>query len=193
MSVDVLWIPLGAGASAARISGKLYEAGLAWAQHRKPCDLYHAALVIHAPDGHYVIEQTPVPDSHGAERGVVAGGAVGTRWAGRFRIFRYEVRRWLDGEIPDVGAAVDSPRRLSDDPVLAQRVLEAAPLVPTPVWGRDEFRTGEMWNSNSVIAWILARAGLDLRGVRPPVRGRAPGWKAGLTVAAGQMRPLFVP
>jgi len=38
---------------------------------------------------------------------VAAGGAVGARWAGRFRIFRYEVRRWLDGVIPDVGEAVD--------------------------------------------------------------------------------------
>ncbi len=49
-----------------------------------------------------MIEQTPVPDANRAERGVVAGGAVGLRSAGRFRIFRYEVRRWRDGVIPDV-------------------------------------------------------------------------------------------
>ena len=192
-SVDLFWIPLGAGASAARVSGAIYEAGLALVQHRPRCDLYHSALAISAPEGRYVVEQTPVPDSHGAQRGVVAGGAVGTRWAGRFRIFRYEVRRWLGGQIPDVGAAVSGPQRLSEDPVLAQRVLDAAPMVPTPVWGRDEFRTGEMWNSNSVIAWILARAGLDLGGVQPPAHGRAPGWNAGLMVANEQVRPLFVP
>ena len=192
-SVDLFWIPLGAGASAARISGVLYEAGLALVQHRPRCDLYHSALVIHADAGRYVVEQTPVPDSHAAQRGVVAGGAVGTKRAGRFRIFRYEVRCWLGGQIPDVWAALDSPCRLSVDPALAQRVLDAAPMVPTPVWGRDEFRTGEMWNSNSVIAWILARAGLDLRGVQPPAGGRAPGWNAGLMVANEQVRPLFVP
>jgi len=32
--------------------------------------------------------------------------------------------------------------------------------VPSPVWGRDELRTGDMWNSNSVIACLLARGGL---------------------------------
>jgi len=31
-------------------------------------------------------------------------------------------------------------------------VLETVARVPTPVWGRDELATGDMWNSNSVIA-----------------------------------------
>jgi hypothetical protein len=52
------------------------------------------------------------------------------------------------------------------------------PLVPTPVWGRDELRTGDMWNSNSVIAWLVERAGLDADSRRPPLGGRAPGWTA---------------
>jgi len=92
-----------------------------------------------------VIEQAPVRDSNGAERGVVAEGAVGARWAGRFRIFRYEVRRWRNGVIPDVAEAVESPQRLSDDLLQAHRLLDLVPSVPTPVWGRDEFGTGEMW------------------------------------------------
>src|SRR4051812_12285759 len=58
-----------------------------------------------------------------------------------------------------------------------------SPSVPTPVWGRDELRAGEMWNSNSVVAWILSRAGLDITDVHPPAGGRAPGWNAGRTVA----------
>jgi hypothetical protein len=166
------------------MSGKVYEAVLAKLEHRRPCDLYHAALVVHAPEGDYVIEQTPVSDAHGAERrGVVAGGAVGAHWAGHFRVFQYEIRRWLGGTIPDVHAAIDSPIVLSEEAAVVRRVLAVAPLVPTPVWGRDELRTGEMWNSNSVIAWILASAGLDVSGVRPPARGRAPGWNAGLTIA----------
>lgn len=55
--------------------------------------------------------------------------------------------------------------------------------VPTPVWGRDELNTGEMWNSNSVIAWALARHELDGRAGPPPNNGRAPGWASGIAAA----------
>jgi hypothetical protein len=40
-----------------------------------------------------------------------------------------------------------------------------------------------MWNSNSVIAWVIARSGLDTESTQPPAGGRAPGWQAGLVVA----------
>jgi hypothetical protein len=40
-----------------------------------------------------------------------------------------------------------------------------------------------MWNSNSLIAWLVAGTGLDSDSIRPPVGGRAPGWNAGLVVA----------
>jgi hypothetical protein len=40
-----------------------------------------------------------------------------------------------------------------------------------------------MWNSNSVISWLLARSGLPTDVIRPPAGGRAPGWHAGLVVA----------
>jgi hypothetical protein len=123
---------------------------------------------VRVPEGRFVIEQAPIRPSDGADRGVVAGGAVGSRWAGRVRIFRYELRRWRDGVIPDVAEAVESPRRLSDEPEQARRLLALAPSVPTPVWGRDELRTGEMWNSNSIIAWLIARSGLDAEAIQPP-------------------------
>lgn len=44
---------------------------------------------------------------------------------------------------------------------------------------------GEMWNSNSLTEWLLARSGhdTDTRSVRPPARGRALGWAARLIVA----------
>ena len=106
--------------------------------------------------------------------------AVGTRFAGRFRLFRYEIRRWRDGVIPDVAEAVESPRRLSDDADCARRLLELVPQVPTPVWGRDELHTGEMWNSNSLTSWLIARSGLDVDSVARPSGGRAPGWRAGI-------------
>ena len=133
-----------------------------------------------------MVEQTPVPDLSGEQRGVVAGGAVGSRWAGRFGIFRYEIRRWLGGHIPGVAEGVDSPQRVASDEDGARHVLDLVARVPTPVWGRDELGTGEMWNSNSVIAWVIARSGLDAASIRPPAGGRAPGWHAGLVVARRQ-------
>jgi hypothetical protein len=142
------------------------------------------------PAGRFVIEQAPVGDSNGSERGVVAQGAVGSRWAGSFRIFRYEVRRWLGGTIPDIDEAVESPQRLTDDPDVAQRLLELAAHVPTPVWGRDELQAGEMWNSNSLIAWLIARSGLAADSIHPPAGGRAPGWLAGLVVAR-RLEPMI--
>src|SRR5215204_3474976 len=66
------------------------------------------------------------------------------------------------------------------------RSARTAPHMPTPVWGRDELATGEMWNSNSVIAWLIARSGLDVESIHAPAGGRAPGWSAGLIVARRQ-------
>jgi len=183
-SVDLYWIPLGAGAHVVRASGKVFEAVCALAQRRPRCELYHSAMVVQVPEGRFVIEQAPVPDRHGERRGVVAEGPVGMRWAGRFRIFRYEIRAWQDGRIPDVAAAVASPVRVTEDLDHARRVLNVLPMIPTPVWGRDELRTGEMWNSNSVVSWALTRSGTDLANIRPPRQGRAPGWDAGTVVAA---------
>jgi hypothetical protein len=183
-SVDLYWLPLGAGGWFVRMNGRIYEAIDAAIRRRSPCDLYHSALEVHVPDGRFVIEQTPVPDGRGDRRGVVAEGAVGSRWAGRLRVFRYEIRRWRGGVIPDIGEAVDSPRHLTDDLVVAERLLDLVPSVPTPVWGRDELHAGEMWNSNAIIAWLIASAGLDPDAVELPPRGRAPGWRAGIAVAA---------
>lgn len=182
-SVDLYWIPLGAGAFVVRLSGKLFESMVALRQRRPQLDLYHSALEITVPTGSFVIEMTPVPDDDGERRGVVAGGAVGTRWAGRLRIFRYEIRRWQHGVIPDAAEAVGGPLRVSDDLATAQRILDLVPSVPTPVWGRDELSAGEMWNSNSVTSWLLALAGVDVAPLAPPAGGRAPGWDPGLVVA----------
>ena len=185
-SVDLYWLPLGAGGHSVRLNGRIFEAVVARLEKRPSKDLYHSALVVRAPEGEFVIEQAPVRDGAAVTRGVVAGGAVGSRWARSLRIFRYEIRCWRDGVIPDVGEAVDSPQRLTDDPAIAQHILELVPDVPTPVWGRDELQTGEMWNSNSVISWLIARSGLVVETVHPPAGGRAPGWRAGLVVARRQ-------
>ena len=167
-----------------RLNGRVFEAAVAVRERRRPLDLYHSALVARVPEGSFAIEMGPIADGDGAARGVVAEGPVGIRWAGRLRIFRYEVRRRPDGVIPDVAEAVESPRRLTGDADLARRVLDLVAQVPTPVWGRDELRTGEGWNSNSLTAWLIARAGLRAESIRAPAGGRAPGWRAGLVTAA---------
>ena len=140
--MDLYWLPLGAGGHFVRLNGRAYEAVAARLQRRPACDLYHSALQVEIPGATYVIEQAPVHDWSGKDRGVVAEGAVGTLWAGRFRIFRY--------------------------------------------WGRDELATGEMWNSNSVIAWTLARSGIDTEPVQPPAGTGA--WLASRTRGCAQAR-----
>lgn len=166
-----------------RLNGKVFEAGVALLEHRRRFDLYHSALEVRVPEGRYTIESAPVPNARTDERGAVAGGPVGARWAARLRIFRYEIRCWRDGIIPDLGEAVASPQRLAQDEETARRVLRLAPQVPTPVWGRDELRAGEMWNSNSIVSWLLVTSGIGVAAVSMPAGGRAPGWDSGLVVA----------
>jgi hypothetical protein len=184
--IDLYWLPLGAGGHSVRLNGLVFEALAARLQHRARADLYHSALEVHVPEGRFVIEQAPAWGTRG-ERGVVAEGPVCTRPAGRFRLFRYEVRRWRDGVIPDIAEAVESPQRLSEDTEQARRLLELVPEMPTPVWGRDELHTGEMWNSNSFISWLIKRSGLDVDSIRLPQGGRAPGWHAGIVLVKRQL------
>jgi len=183
IAVDLYWIPLGAGGHFVRFNGKVYEAVMALLERRPRSDLFHCALVVCVPEGCYSIECAWVSSTDSARRGVVATGCVGGSLAGHLRFLRYEVRCWRDGVIPDIAQAVDSPQRLSSGEDAARRLLELAPQVPTPPWGRDEFQVGEMWNSNSVIAWLLERSGIGVEAVSLPANGRAPGWDAGLAVA----------
>jgi hypothetical protein len=185
-AIDLYWLPLGAGGHSVRWNGRVFEWFAARLAHRDRCDLYHSALEVRIPDGRFVIEQAPAW-SERSERGVVAEGAVGARAAGRLRLCRYEIRCWRDGVIPDVAEAVESPKRLSDDADHARQLLELVPRVPTPVWGRDELRTGEMWNSNSLISWLITRSSLEVDAVHPPTGGRAPGWHAGVVIARRQL------
>lgn len=182
-SLDLYWIPLGAGASVVRVNGVAYEALAAAVQRRPRCGLYHSALEIVLPDGRFMVEMTPVPDAHGHGRGVVAEGPVGMRAAGRLRMFRYEVRRWRDGIVPDLGFAVGSPIRVTDSAATVQDVFDTLPEVPRLVWGRDESDVGDMWSCNSITSWALTRAGVDVHELPLPEGGRAPGWNAGVAVA----------
>jgi hypothetical protein len=190
-SVDLYWLPLGAGdgTGCVRTNGRVYEAVIARLQHRPRCRLFHAALEVRLRGERFTIEMAPswgaatAGTAHAADRGVVAEGAVGLRRLGRSRFFRYEVRRWRDGVVPDAAEAVGGARRLSRDPARAELLLALVPTFPTATWGRDELGAGEMWNSNSLVAWLLALSGHDTDAIGPPAGGRAPGWAAGLVVA----------
>jgi hypothetical protein len=181
-AVDLYWIPLGAGGHCVRFNGRVYEAIAAARQCRARCDLYHSALVVDVEGERHAIEVAPSPDAREARRGVVGTGPVGSRLLGRLRVFRYEVRRGAGGSIPDLAEAVGGPHRLTRDPRIARRLLGLVPAVPLLVWGRDEIGAGDMWNSNSVVAWLIATAGLPAE-LAPPQHGRAPGWHAGVEAA----------
>jgi hypothetical protein len=181
MTVDLYWIPLGAGGHVVAFNGRVFEALAARRAHRTRRALYHAALIVEAGGERYAIELGP--DGGASGDGAVFTGPVGARWAGRLRIFRYELRCSPRVTIPDLAWAVGGPRRVSRDPAVAQRIVALAPSVPRLTWGRDEARTGEMWNSNSVVAWLLHSAGLPAASLRPPEGGRAPGWDAGVMLS----------
>jgi hypothetical protein len=192
--LELSWIPLGAGQRIVRGSGWIFEALAAAVGRRRRQRLYHSALVAHTADGPVFVEMAPIPPrSTPAARGVVAEGAVGAVALGRFRVLRYEVRRWRNGDIPDLVHAVSSPVLVSSDSAVVRMALAVVAEVPSPTWGRDELDAGEMWNSNSVVSWVLTRVGVEAAAGRPPGDGRAPGWDAGVRVAermreTGQLR-----
>lgn len=187
--VDLYWIPLGAGGQCVRWNGRVYERLVAASQHRPPANLVHSALMITSAGTTYAVEMGPVWNVAAADRGVVCEGPVGARPLGRLRAFRYEVRCWPGGEIPDINEALGLPVRVTDDPARVAAVLNAIPQVPPLTWGRDQLGTGDMWNSNSLVAWALARTDHEMDTPAPPDGTRAPGWHAGLTLAARQRAP----
>ena len=137
--VDLYWLPLGAGDASGCVhwNGRLFEAMVARHQHRQPRDLYHSALMVHLGGDRYAIEMAPAWGSKERDRGVVSEGAVGVPWLGRSRYFRYEIRRWRDGTIPDIAEAVASPQPLSTDLSRASKLLDLVPAFPAVTWGRD--------------------------------------------------------
>ena len=64
-AADLFWLPLGAGGHSVRLNGRIFETVAATLAGRARRDLYHSALIVHVPEGRFVIEQTPVPDRNG--------------------------------------------------------------------------------------------------------------------------------
>ncbi len=169
--VLLCWISLGAGGPrVVRASGRAYEAVAALRDRRPRRALVHAALLVRTATGPEVaVEVAPAWGQPASDRGVVATGPVGARILGRSRLFRYEVRCWPGGSVPDLAWAVER-RRATTDPQVAAALLAAAPGVPVRTWGGRARGDRDMWTSNSVVAWLLAAAGLD-----PPASRAAAG------------------
>jgi hypothetical protein len=184
--VDLYWIPLGAGAHVVRWTGSVYERWCAHRQGRSRRQIYHSALLVRSRGEEVVIEQAPAA-RHGERRGVLVVGPVATPLMAFWPLPRYEVRCWTGGRIDDLDEALD-PVPVGADDGISSRVLSAAHRVPNLTWGRDAAGVGEMWNSNSVIAWILQSSGVAAAALSPPAGGVAPGWATGW-IRASVARP----
>lgn len=173
---------MGAGEHVVVHTSRWWERVQARREHRAPEPLLHAALEIYTDSCRYVVEMTPAWGQPAGARGVVASGPVGLRALGGLRAFRYEVRAWPDGELPDRTFAVGAPVVI---PLTTDRVdtlLGRLAYVPPLTWGRSVLPAGDMWNSNSLVSWLLTTSGVDATRLRPR-SGRAPGWDAGIVVA----------
>ena len=182
-AVDLWWLPVGAGGHVVVHTSRWWELFRAHREHRRPGPLFHAALEVFDGDCRSVIEMTPAWGQPPGSRGVVADGPVGVRWFGACRFLRYEVRCWKDGSIPDRDWAVGPPTRFALSPVDARTLLGRVATVPPLTWGRDAFGIGDMWNSNSLVSWLLHTSGIDARRLTPPDGGSAPGWHSGIAAA----------
>lgn len=189
VGIYLYWLPLGAGGVGfVRLNGRLYEAIKARVEGRSRLDIYHTALLIQLAEARYVVENAwPSPDADIASRGVVLEGPVFSNRLGRYRPFRYEVRSWRNGVIEDADDAVEIDL-VDENPARGQRIIHLASRVPAMRWGRDDLQAGEMWNSNSVISYLLTRSGVDVESILAPPGGRAPGWEAGIYAARLQQR-----
>lgn len=188
--LEVLFIPLGAADAShcVRVNGWVFEAVSALVQRRGRRRLYHSAMHVHLDRSCHLIEMAPVWSGPAGDHGAQVTGPVGAQALGRFAAFRYEVRCWEGGTIPDLDHAVGEPRVVETDAKRLTALLALTSCFPAYTWGRDEQRAGEMWNSNSLVSWLLASSGHDVDGVTLPPDGRAPGWDAGLVVARRHAR-----
>ncbi|MDX2357528.1 hypothetical protein [Dietzia sp. PP-33] len=181
--VALWWLPVGAGGHVVIHTSRWWELYRARREGRPRRPLFHAALEVFTGQGRHVIEMAPAWGRSAGSGGVVATGPVGLDWLGRSRLFRYEVRCLRDGEIPDRAWAPTPPTLLSLAAPEADALLRRVASVPCHTWGRDAVGVGEMWNSNSLVSWLLQTSGIDASALVPPDHGSAPGWAAGIEAA----------
>lgn len=180
--VRLWWLPVGAGGHLVIHTSRWWELWRSVRERRRPRPLFHAALEVAVDGSTYAIEMTPSWGQGRSERGVVAEGPVGLRVLGRLKLFRYEVRCWRSGVIPDLGYAPEPPLVFNVSTSGADALRARVPQVPDMVWGA-KMPDGDMWNSNSLVSWLLQSSGIDAGALHPPHGGRAPGWRAGIDAA----------
>lgn len=180
--IDLYWIPVGAGTRFQRASLVLFESIAAFLGRRRRARLLHAALKIGFAGEQFTLEVTPAPP--GPNLGNEVTGPVGIRGADRLRLFRYQVCLRAGTSLPDERWAAGR-LRVSDDAAAAEQVLDLAAAVPRYVWGRRRPGHPEMWTSDSCVAWLLGRAGIDVLRIELPAGTRAPGWSSGILEARG--------
>jgi hypothetical protein len=178
------WLPVGAGGRVVVHTSRWWEAVQARREHRAARPLFHAALEVSVAQERWVIEMAPAWGQRAVSRGVVAQGPVGFELLGRLRLFRYEVRCWAGGDIPDRDFAPVPPTLIPLSPGAARSMLRQVGEVPRYTWGRDVMGVGDMWNSNSLVSWLLVNARIDASTLAPPLDGAAPGWAAGIAATA---------
>lgn len=186
--LDLYWLPVGAGTSRFQQTSLRFWEALEAARARRPrLRLVHAALKLAGADGQpFTLELMPafvrddVPP--------LLTGPVGLPGADRLRLFRYQLLCVSADRLPDEEFALAPPARLTSDPERVARVLAFAREVPRYTWGRRVRGTSEMWTSDSVVSWLLCRAGFDVSSIGPPAGSRAPGWQAGIGLAAARQR-----
>lgn len=181
--VQLWWLPVGAGGHVVVHTSRWWELFRARLGKRAPQPLFHSALIVVLDGAEYVIEMSPAWGQCDPARGVVATGPVGLRLLGRSRLFRYEIRCWRNGILPDRAFAAGGPVEFRLAPGAAAALLRYTAAVPGHVWGRRVSGSRDMWNSNSLVSWLLEGAGIDAGRIRPPQGGSAPGWDAGIAVA----------
>lgn len=180
--IRLWWLPVGAGGHVVIHTSRWWERWRSLREGRSPRPLFHAALEILVPDGRYAVEMAPAWGPGAGGPGVVATGPVALRALGRSRFFRYEVRCWRDGVIPDLAYAPEAPVVFNLAASDAAALLARVPQVPLRVWGA-KMAGGDMWNSNSLVSWLLQTSNIDAAALSPPNGGRAPGWLAGIDAA----------
>ena len=182
-AVDLYWIPLGAGGRLVRFNGRCSRRSppLAGTGHDATSTTRSSSSRSTATATRSSWRRRPT--AIGSAGGWWRRGPSGAAISAGCPCSATRSVSWRGGTIGDLGEAVGGPRRLSRDPGLARRLLDLVPAVPAARLGADKLHTGEMWNSNSVIAWLIAGAGVATELVAPPAHGRAPGWQAGLAVA----------
>lgn len=167
--VRLWWLPVGAGGHVVTRTSRWWERWRAMREKRPPQQLFHSALEVTTDGSRYAIEMTPAWGQGSGPRGVVATGPVGLRSLGALRLFRYEVRCWRSGEIPDLAYAPAPPVDLRVTSGCAGDLITRVAEVPRLVWGAKSARRRHV---ELQLPHLLAAANLGARRRGPPASRR---------------------